>query len=233
MDRITKAFIITSLAYLLAGALLGSLVLLEIGDNYLMRFAHLHLMLLGFMAMMIYGVGYFILPRFNGTTIRWGWMVNLHFWVANLGLLGLCFAALEFRPYFGLLSLLGVALFVLNMAVTLLGAPSLDQRMGSVDGGESRRSAPAAPPRKDIEKASAPTATRTASAGGPPIGGQEIIGDLLAAYPELEGVFRTFFGDGCFTCPGQATETVTQAAMMHNIDPQLLLEELRKAAGGS
>jgi hypothetical protein len=51
---------------------------------------------------------------------------------------------------------------------------------------------------------------------------------VLSRHPGSEEVFRLFFGDGCFSCPGQATETLTQAAAMHNIDVDLLLDALRE-----
>jgi hypothetical protein len=205
MERETRAFILASLAWLFLGACLGVAMTLGWGDLALLRFAHLHLLLLGFMAMMVYGVGYFILPRFNGVTLRWPRLVPLHFWVANLGLLGLVFATAEFRPLFALLSLLGAGLFAANMGATLLSAPAPEQR-------------PAA------KAVAAPAAAGTSTG----LRGDEVIGELLARHPQLEEVFRLFFGDGCFTCPGQATETVAQAARMHNIEPELLLEELSR-----
>jgi len=55
--------------------------------------------------------------------------------------------------------------------------------------------------------------------------------EILAAYPETEKVFRKYYGDGCFSCPGQATESVKQSAMMHNVSERQLLSELNRAAG--
>ncbi|MBP2689533.1 MAG: hypothetical protein H6Q83_1720, partial [Deltaproteobacteria bacterium] len=37
---------------------------------------------------------------------------------------------------------------------------------------------------------------------------------------------------GCFSCPGQATESVKQSAMMHNVSEKQLLAELNKTAAG-
>ncbi|MDP2361365.1 MAG: hypothetical protein Q8O14_11570 [bacterium] len=39
-------------------------------------------------------------------------------------------------------------------------------------------------------------------------------------------------GDGCFSCPGQAKENLTQAALLHNIDPALLLEAFQARLSG-
>lgn len=225
MDKSTKAFIIASLVYLFFGALFGTLLTFGIGQPYLFRFAHMHLLLLGFMAMMVYGVGYFILPRFNGTTIKWEWMIGLHFVVSNVGLLGLCFADLGFRPFFAVVSLAGVFLFALNMIVTMLAAPSVIERMArtaeassSSDG--SPQPAPAA--------STPPVSTQAARAGAQvALTGDETIGQVLETWPQLEEVVRTFFGDGCFTCPGQATESLIQAALVHNIEPELLISQMQ------
>ena len=68
-------------------------------------------------------------------------------------------------------------------------------------------------------------------AKGETIGEDHILGEILAAYPETEKVFRKYYGDGCFSCPGQATESVKQSAMMHNVSEKQLLSELNRAAG--
>jgi hybrid cluster-associated redox disulfide protein len=86
----------------------------------------------------------------------------------------------------------------------------------------------------------AAAATKTAPAKAPKkgklakgetIGEDHILGEILAAYPETEKVFRKYYGDGCFSCPGQATESVKQSAMMHNVSERQLLAELNHAAG--
>jgi hybrid cluster-associated redox disulfide protein len=66
---------------------------------------------------------------------------------------------------------------------------------------------------------------------GEAIGADHILGEILGAYPETEKVFRKYYGDGCFSCPGQATESVKQSAMMHNVSEKQLLAELNQAAG--
>jgi len=38
-----------------------------------------------------------------------------------------------------------------------------------------------------------------------------------------------YFGSGCFTCPGSKTEDVQFGAMMHNVDPQQIIDELNEA----
>ncbi|MEJ2362507.1 MAG: hypothetical protein P8Z75_14030, partial [Gammaproteobacteria bacterium] len=48
---------------------------------------HAHLMLLGFMAMMVYGVGLHVLPRFSGRPLFSERLANWQLYVANVGLL--------------------------------------------------------------------------------------------------------------------------------------------------
>ncbi len=219
MDRDTKSFIVASLCWLALGAALGVALTLNLGNYAQFRFAHMHLLLLGFMAMMVYGVGYFILPRFNGVSLRWPKLLAPHFWISNLGLVGLVFGAVEFRPLFAVLNFSGVLLFVVNLVATLTGAPSVQERVA-----EKASQAPVAAPRPI--PATPEPATR--GSGERALSGTEIIGDVLSSHPGSEEVFRLFFGDGCFSCPGQATETLTQAAAMHNIDVDLLLDALRE-----
>ena len=62
------------------------------------------------------------------------------------------------------------------------------------------------------------------------------IGEIFSKYPETEPVFMKYFGSGCFTCPGSKTEDVQFGAMIHNVDPQQIIDELneaiQKGAGG-
>ena len=64
MDKYTKGFVLASLVYFFLAAILGIWMgLAETGEW--VRFGHVHFNLLGFMAMMIFGIGYFLLPRLN------------------------------------------------------------------------------------------------------------------------------------------------------------------------
>ncbi len=56
MDRYTKGFVLASLVYFLLAAVLGIWMGGAEGPPWV-RFAHVHFNLLGFMAMMVYGVG--------------------------------------------------------------------------------------------------------------------------------------------------------------------------------
>jgi len=58
-----------------------------------------------------------------------------------------------------------------------------------------------------------------------------LIGGMVDAHPETAPILELRFGSGCFTCPGFATETLTQGAMMHGADVDQLVAELRAAIG--
>jgi hypothetical protein len=315
MDRYTKAFVVAALVYFLLAAALGAWMGSATPAGWV-RFAHVHFNLLGFMSMMIYGVGYFILPRFNGRTLRWPSWVPLHFYTANVGLIGMVATAPE-RPSTGFalfagLSVVSAAMFVVNLGVTMLVAPAEveeeeeeeipshpqappspsppqvdihpDMRVGEIltrwpqtvdafvangfaslgnpehreqvkqipitlrmacqrhnvdlepmvallvtaAGGTPR---PTAPP-TDIRAGAAGRAGRGEKLSrGEPIRAENILGDILSAYPETEKVFRKYYGDGCFSCPGQATESVKQSALMHNVNEKQILSDLNRAAG--
>jgi hypothetical protein len=310
MDRYTKGFVVASLAYFFLAAVLG----IWMGGRApgWVHFAHVHFNLLGFMSMMIYGVGYFILPRFNGRILHWPSWVPVHFYVANLGLIGMVATASE-RPsngfvIFSILSVISVGMFAVNLGATMLLPPK------PVVEEEKAHTPPAAPPpppppaapvigpdmrvgeiltrwpqtvevfvghgfsslanpehREQVKQipitlrmacerhnvdldymvaelngAVAPAPAKPAPAAkaapgkgpakpklsrGEPIGADHILGDILSAYPETETVFRKYYGEGCFSCPGQATESVQQSAMMHNVSAKQLLAELNQAAG--
>lgn len=54
------------------------------------------------------------------------------------------------------------------------------------------------------------------------------IGEVFKKYPETEPVFEKYFGSGCFTCPGSKMEDIAFGAMMHNISPDKIIEELNE-----
>jgi len=303
MDRYTKGFVVASLVYFFIAAAFGIWMGTADPPAWL-SFAHIHFNLLGFMAMMIYGVGYFILPRFNARTLKWPQWVPLHFYAANLGLIGMVATAAE-RPsagftLFALLNVVSVAMFALNLGVTLLEPEQTgdeeaseptelkpkvyvtpDTRMGdiitqwpeSVDILISNGFTPLKDPAhlekvkglpvtlgmacerhgldlelmvslldqaaNALEKENAPTQPRPLSLGsiqatlkaGEPIRHHHVIGDILKVYPATDKVFRKYYGAACFSCPGQATESVRQSAMMHNVDETKVLADLNEAAG--
>lgn len=324
MDRYTKGFVVAALVYFFLAAVLGIWMGGTDAAGWV-RFAHVHFNLLGFMSMMIYGVGYFILPRFNGRTLHWPSWVPIHFFIANIGLIGMVATAPE-RPstgfiLFSALSVISAGMFAANLGATMLIEPKpetdAEEEPSSAPAGasEERPTVPASaaspsaaptidpdmrvgeiltrwPQTVDVfvghgfsslanpehreqvkqipitlrmacqrhnvdldymvaelnEALSPPSPARAATAAsvgkpgagkarkgklakGEAIGADHILGEILAAYPETEKVFRKYYGDGCFSCPGQATESVKQSAMMHNVSEKQLLSELNRTAG--
>ena len=324
MDRYTKGFVVASLVYFFLAAVSGIWMGGTDAAGWV-RFAHVHFNLLGFMSMMIYGVGYFILPRFNGRTLRWPSWVPLHFFLANIGLIGMVATAPSLPSngfiLFSALSVLSAGMFAVNLGATMLIEPKAEEEReesSSAAKAASEDAAPSAPPpvatridpdmrvgeiltrwpqtvdvfvghgfasladpehreqvkqipitlrmacqrhnvdldymvselNEAISPAAAPGAVPPAAASGASegkpaagkakkgklargeaIGADHILGEILGAYPETEKVFRKYYGDGCFSCPGQATESVKQSAMMHNVSEKQLLAELNQAVG--
>jgi len=135
MDRFVRRFIIMSIVYLGISTAMGIVML---GNQGLLelKFVHSHLNLLGWVSMMIYGVGYHILPRFMGRPLYSPTLGEAQFWLANIGLVFmLLFYVLNaYSPsamYLALTVTAGVIegvsifLFFYNMLMTLL--PKLEQ----------------------------------------------------------------------------------------------------------
>jgi cbb3-type cytochrome oxidase subunit 1 len=89
MEPIVVWYLRMSILYFVAGAIVGVSMLLWPNEAEYYMAVHAHLNLLGFMSMMIYGVGYHILPKFSGRLIYSSKIVNLQFWLANAGLIGM------------------------------------------------------------------------------------------------------------------------------------------------
>ena len=41
-------------------------------------------------------------------------------------------------------------------------------------------------------------------------------------------VIEKYFGQGCFTCPGMKMESISLGALIHNIDPEVVVRELNE-----
>lgn len=130
MDRFVKNFIGMSIVYLAIASLFGILMLGNPSLMYL-KFVHSHLNMLGWVSMMIFGVGYHILPRFTGKPLKSPKIGELQFWLANIGLVGmLLFYMLgSFNPEMGiyrgltvasgLIEAFSILLFFYNMLATI------------------------------------------------------------------------------------------------------------------
>ena len=90
MDKEVVWFIRQSVTYFLLGTLLGVIFLFfPEWANQDRISLHVHMNLIGWMSMMIFGVGYHILPRFSGKPIFNRKMMTVQFWLASAGMLGM------------------------------------------------------------------------------------------------------------------------------------------------
>jgi nitric oxide reductase large subunit len=117
-------FIAAALVYALLGGLLALAWLADPAAlPALAPRAHAHLMLLGFVAMMIFGVALHMLPRFTGRPLFSERLADAQFWLANVGLpamvLGWLLAAPAVAAAGGAAVWLSFALFALNVAATV------------------------------------------------------------------------------------------------------------------
>jgi hypothetical protein len=306
MDRYTRLFILASLIYLALGGILGLFMALYPGAIGYLQFAHIHFLLAGFMAMMVFGVGYFILPRFSARTLQWPGLVAVHFWVANISLLLLVVgrAILPFTSaavsnglahmgaFLQAVSFVG---FSVNLGVTLMATERKTEGGTEEDGTKAAATAPGPALRKlpvvgagiaalgphspvaewvdrkegarellveaglrplqdpahveavrargvtlsqacgvhrisieDVLVGLAALPDRAAPAGGS-VTSQDVIGELVRRHPAAREVLRRRFGDGCFSCAGFETETLTQGAMMHGVRVEDLVSEIEQA----
>lgn len=85
MDWFVKAFIKASVSWLALGVTLGLAIAIH-PLWVIYRPAHLHMLLLGFVAMMIYGVAYHVIPRFVGFPLHSRRAAGWHWWMSNVGL---------------------------------------------------------------------------------------------------------------------------------------------------
>ncbi len=53
-----------------------------------------------------------------------------------------------------------------------------------------------------------------------------IIGDIIKMSPGAKAVIQKHFGNGCFTCPGINMESISFGSMMHNMDPNKIVDEI-------
>ena len=126
MDKIVVWYLRMSVIYFIAGALIGLVMFISPGETGYYVSSHTHLNLLGFMSMMIYGVGYHILPKFSGRNIYSPLIMNVQFWIGNAGLIGMVTGWLVLRGDIplvliisALLSLTSVVLFAFNILKTI------------------------------------------------------------------------------------------------------------------
>ena len=88
MEWFIKGFIRASLLWFAAGTLLG--LAIAIHPAWIVyRPAHAHMNVVGFLTMLVFGVGYQLLPRLFGHALHDHRLAIAHLYLANLGLAGL------------------------------------------------------------------------------------------------------------------------------------------------
>ncbi len=85
MEWFVRTFLKASLAWLAVGVTLG-VAMAAYPPWTVYRPAHLHANVLGFVAMMIFGVAYHVIPRFAGHALHSAVLARAHVWLANVGL---------------------------------------------------------------------------------------------------------------------------------------------------
>lgn len=97
MDWFIKAFIRASLLWFAAGIILGIAMTIE-PAWIIFRPAHAHMNVAGFLTMLVFGVGYQLLPRLFGHPLHSNRLAAAHLYLANAGLVGLV-AGFMVQPY--------------------------------------------------------------------------------------------------------------------------------------
>jgi len=93
LHRLCRRYIRVAFFYLAMGLLLGAGMLAFGNDNFL--FVHTHMLLVGFVLFLIYGIGFKLIPTmFFGLprVVSIGW-AEVQFWMANVGLAGMLVGA--------------------------------------------------------------------------------------------------------------------------------------------
>lgn len=127
MDWFARVFIQASLVWLALGVTVGA-AMAAYPPWTIYRPIHMHMTLLGFVTMMIFGVAYHVIPRFAGRPLWSKRLAGVHVWVSNAGLAVMCvgFAlrvsskmdmtvATSILASGGVLSAVGAYLFAFNL----------------------------------------------------------------------------------------------------------------------
>ncbi len=293
MDNYPRLFIKAGLIYAVLGAALGVTMAVDPSLSVRLRFVHIHVNLLGFMAMMIAGVAFHVLPRFSARKLPWPAGMKYQFYLQNTGLLGMISlyalggwrggAAHAAFVFFAFLAGVAFAIMFYNLYFVLSAPEEIskpervtgEMKVGDVldhfpqalaiflESGFQSLANPAARQTfakvVSIEKACnkhgidatgfleklnqeifakespetdvSPNENVSANPGREIVRGENChaetwVGSLIKVYPATKKVFEIHYGEGCFSCPGQAFETVEQTASMHNINPETILAEI-------
>ena len=161
MDWYVKAFLKASLSWLSLGVTVG--VAMAAHPAWVVyRPMHLHMLVFGFVTMMIFGVAYHVIPRFAGHPLYSTRAAEWNWWASNVGLL-LMVAGFALRPSGsplgtpvlatgGMLAALGAYTFAYVVWRTIDGPAALRaaaQRAREVAARSPRAELPVAPSQKE------------------------------------------------------------------------------------
>jgi len=215
MDRYTKLFIKASLIYLGLGVFLGTHLAVFEHARAEIRFVHVHVMLLGFMAMLIYGVAYHILPRFNAKPVTYPALIPFHFWLANIGVVGLSVfyilggfwesgAPRVFFGLFGVVEAVAIAIFILNLFPVVM---------------EDKPQMPVKAPAPEPSAETKTTVQQTPASAPVKVSPAMKISEILEQWPHLEEVFY-----------GHGLESVANPAARSTVGKMITLAMAAKKA---
>lgn len=253
MEKYPKLFIKASVFYLVLGTLMGVLMGTHLVSSAGFKFVHIHVNLIGFMAMFVFGVAYHILPRFNGKPVRYPAWIPVQFYSMNVGLVGLLTFYMVggyweggmksiMLGLFAVVTGISIIMFAINI-VSVLEAPKpapastpVSPQAGN-EGNKTPSSIPVSVPTSQpaVKIPQTPPLPAVSGIGtgkgikkGEMCNGEVMIGKLLETYPETKKVFAKHYGESCFTCPGQEYETVDQTASMHGMNVNVILKDINE-----
>ena len=129
LHRLCRRYIRVSFFYLALGLLLGVGMLAFGNDNFL--FVHTHVLLVGFVLFLIYGIGFKLIPTmfFGLPRVANIGLAETQFWLANVGLAGMLIGAVmpvglgldRISVLFGVVEAGAGILFAVLMGKTLAG----------------------------------------------------------------------------------------------------------------
>ncbi len=243
MTPYMKRFIYASVLYLAIGSLLAMFSSLP-SLAYFAKYAHTHFNLAGFMAMMVFGIGYFILPRFNGADIRFPGWIAVHFWLGNISLVGMVLTKglalqLDSKPLeigfdiFATAQLVSIFMFVINIWATLRQKPAPALQPNPVTQKQAEpQVVNVAPPTRTSPPQAQPVATITVSQ-------HSRVADLVDLVPTVKDLLISK-GLSSLAMPGHIDKvrmmgvTVGMACRNHGLDLDGMVEALEQhlAANG-
>ena len=127
MNKLSSIFIKTSLIYLAISTVLG--LVITIGPGY--SFMHSHFALIGWLSFFVFGLAYEIIPRYSGKPLFSEKLGFIHFWLGNIGVVGLALSYPFMRMYmlkgkdfsdalllvtlFGVIETISIFMFIYNI----------------------------------------------------------------------------------------------------------------------